>query len=96
VIASSFVLLYGVPTEGRPVNAALPGRIRPSSINVREQPSFDAAVIAHAPKGNVIVSGRDAAGDFIYLEDYGGWVNADPTYVDLGPFDLSQLPVLKS
>lgn len=96
VVNDQYVTLYGIPTDGRPVYAAVPVRIKPSSINIREQPSLDSPIIAQAKEGYTLASGRDASGQFVYLDAYGGWANADSTYIDPGAFDLSQLPVRES
>jgi hypothetical protein len=67
--------------------------VLPSSINVRSAPSFDAEVIASVPEGRLIVAGRDALGQFLYVAGVNGWVNADPAYVDLGNIALELLPI---
>jgi WD40 repeat protein len=93
LVSDSFATLYGVPTDMRPVFAAVQVTIKPISINVREKPSFASPIIAHAKGGLTIASGRDNSGQFIYLEAYGGWVNAGSVYIDSGAFDLNQLPI---
>lgn len=83
VFAGNHVALYGLPTEQRPAFQTVFAKVIPSTINVRKSPSFDAEVIGYASQGQVIVSGRDASGQFVYLPTYGGWVNAESAYIEI-------------
>lgn len=87
------VLLFGVPTPQRPAFASIPGRVVPSAINVRTQPDLDVEVSGTVEQGVVVVAGRDASGQFIYLPNANGWVLADPAYIDLGGIPVEALPI---
>jgi WD40 repeat protein len=95
-VSSPYVLVYGIPSEGQLVYTAVPVFIEPETINVRQKPSFDSAVIAYARSGLNLATGRDQSGRFVYLEKYGGWVNAGSSYINAGTLDLKQLPILNS
>ncbi|MBI5667286.1 MAG: WD40 repeat domain-containing protein [Chloroflexi bacterium] len=87
-----FVLLFGIPTVDRPAYASVPAWVVPSAINVRPQPSLDAAA-SGTVSGAVIVGGRDASGQFVYLPEVNGWVLADPAYMNLGGLSVEQLTI---
>lgn len=64
---------------------------------VCKKSNFSTKVLkSQAPEGNVLINGRDSSGAFVYLGTYDGWANADPTYIDLGAFELNLLPVRES
>lgn len=62
--------------DGKPAETFV---VKAETLNVRARPSITAAVIAHAPRGTVIVP-TDQAGEWygVEMEDGGqGWVHAD-------------------
>lgn len=93
MLTSRFVLLFGIPTADRPAYASVPAVVVPAAINVRPEPSLDAGTVGTVAKGAVIVAGRDASGQFVYLPEVDGWVLADPAYINLGSLAVEQLPV---
>jgi WD40 repeat protein len=89
----SVVLLFGIPSAQRPAYASVPAAVVPSGINVRPQPSLDAAPSGTVERGFVIVAGRDVTGQFVYLPSADGWALADPAYINLGDIPVMELPV---
>jgi WD40 repeat protein len=88
-----FVLIFGVPTTERPAYASVPGRIVPSAINIRPQPSLDAEPSGTVAQGVVVIAGRDSSGQFVYLPSVNGWALADPAYIELGDLLVQELPI---
>jgi WD40 repeat protein len=90
------VVLYGVPTDQRPPQPfVVPAQIVPSSVNVRVDPQVAAPTKATAKRGKVLVGARDAAGQYVYVLDYGGWIRAGAPFIRFDPpLPLDWLAVL--
>jgi WD40 repeat protein len=90
------VVLYGVPTDQRPPQPfVVPAQIVPSSVNVRVDPQAAAPTKATARRGHVLVGARDAAGQYVYVLDYGGWIRAGAPFIRFdAPLPLDWLAVL--
>ncbi|MBK8035068.1 MAG: hypothetical protein IPK17_37290 [Chloroflexi bacterium] len=83
--------VFALPTADQPALTIYPAHLRQAAF-VRTEPD----VASHedlVPKGEVSVIGRDAAGDFVYVLDYGGWVLNDPAFIDLNGVSVDALPV---
>ncbi|MBK9746967.1 MAG: WD40 repeat domain-containing protein [Chloroflexi bacterium] len=83
--------VFALPTAAQPALTIYPAHLRQAAF-VRTEPD----VASHedlVPKGEVSVIGRDAAGDFVYVLDYGGWVLNDPAFIDLNGVSVDALPV---
>jgi hypothetical protein len=91
-IHRSYIGVYGLPSEERPAFRSILAEIVPSAVNVRAAPSLNAAIIGTARQGVVVVAGRDASGQFVYLPAYEGWVNMRSAYIDLLGVAISDLP----
>ncbi|MBN8637073.1 MAG: WD40 repeat domain-containing protein [Anaerolineae bacterium] len=83
--------VFALPTAAQPALTIYPAHLRQAAF-VRTEPD----VASHedlVPKGEVSVIGRDAAGEFVYVLDYGGWVLNDPAFIDLNGVSVDVLPV---
>ncbi len=83
--------VFAVPTPDQPALTIYPAHLRQAAF-VRTEPD----VASHedlVSKGAVSVIGRDAAGEFVYVLDYGGWVLNDPAFIDLNGVSVDALPV---
>ena len=96
--AGKVITIYGIPDQDHPAlpYVFVPGQVVPSAINVRAAPSVDAKMTGYALKGSVMVGGINAAGDYAYLPEYGGWVRLGPKYLTVTNVDwlpkMSPLP----
>jgi hypothetical protein len=87
------VMAFGVPTTTRPAWTPVTAKVVPDGISVHSSPERSAPVIGTAT-GQLLVAGRDADGQAAYLPEAGGWIWADPNYLDLGETPVAALPVL--
>ena len=86
-------MVFGIPNDLRTPWEPITGQVNSSGVNLRSFPDADAAVIGFA-SGEVRISGRAYNQNAVYLPDSGGWIWADPAYLDLGEAEISDLPVL--
>ncbi|MDX1990946.1 MAG: hypothetical protein SF029_01065 [bacterium] len=93
-VEQNYVRIYGIPTAEIPAHQTVLARVAPSQINLREAPALDAPIMGTVAEGFVRVAGRDASGAFVYLPDFGGWVNSETTYIRLDEtITVMDLPV---
>jgi len=85
-------MVFGIPTDARPVWQPLTVHVVPSGINARLQPNADAPRVAGV-SGEIGVSARNLDGTALYVPAVGGWVWAAPAYIDPGDISLESLPV---
>jgi WD40 repeat protein len=83
------ITIYGVPDSDHPAlpYVFVPGHVVPSTVTVRAAPTVNSQGIGYALEGAVMVGGINAAKDYVYLPEYGGWARFDPKYVVVNHVD---------
>lgn len=86
------IMIFGIPSDTRPMWESVSARVIPSGISVRAEPYQGADIIGMA-SGEVIISARSSDSEAVYLPAYRGWVWSNPSFLDIDNDVLSELPV---